>query len=107
MVVNLSVFPALANIAGVAFLIAIAPHPAASGAPIEWEIREAHHPALGPIHFAFTRTPLTTRVGISQVSSQVYVSCERATGRIAIELANAQAPGDPRGLPPRSLLNQL
>jgi hypothetical protein len=67
----------------------------------QWEIREASHPLLGPIRFAFTATPIATPVGISRVSSQVYVSCERDTDTVAIEVANSQAPGDPRGLAPR------
>lgn len=73
--------------------------PAAHGA--QWEIREAAHPLLGQIRFAFTATPIATPVGISRVSSQVYVSCERDTHTVAIEVANSQAPGDPRGLAPR------
>ena len=76
---------------------------ATAAPPSQWEIREASHPILGPIRFAFTATPFATPVGISRVSSQVYVSCERNTHRIAIEMANSQAPGDPRGLALREL----
>ena len=84
-------------------LLLCAALPAAAAPPSQWEIREAAHPVLGPIRFAFTATPIATPVGISRVSSQVYVSCERNTQRIAIEMANSQAPGDPRGLTPREL----
>jgi hypothetical protein len=76
---------------------------AQAASPPQWEVREAGHPLLGPIRFAFTATPIATPVGISRVASQVYVSCERDSNTIAIELANAQAPGDPRGLVPRTL----
>ena len=74
---------------------------ATAAPPSQWEIREASHPLLGPIRFAFTVAPIATPVGISRVASQVYVSCERDTHTVAIEVANSQAPGDPRGLPPR------
>ena len=82
-------------------LLLCAALPATAAPPSQWEIREAAHPLLGQIRFAFTATPIATPVGISRVSSQVYVSCERDTHTIAIEVANSQAPGDPRGLPPR------
>ena len=84
-------------------LVLCAALPAVAAPPSQWEIREASHPLLGPIRFAFTATPFATPVGISRVSSQVYVSCERNTQRIAIEMANSPAPGDPRGLVPREL----
>lgn len=86
--------------AGVLFLLCGLALPATAS---QWEIREATHPLLGPIRFAFTATPFATPVGISRVSSQVYVSCERDRHRIAIEMANSQGPGDPRGLLPREV----
>ncbi len=71
--------------------------------PLRWEIREASHPILGPIRFAFLTTPVTTAVGNASVSSNVYVSCEKNRRRIAIELANATKPDDPGGLKPVSM----
>lgn len=68
--------------------------------PLRWEIREATHPILGPIRFAFLTTPIATAVGNTGVSSNVYVSCEKNRRRIAIELANATKPDDPGGLEP-------
>jgi hypothetical protein len=68
-----------------------------------WEVREAGHPVLGPIVFAILAQPVTTRIGPNAVSSNAYVSCERSTARIALELANGRRPDDPLGLKPKRL----
>lgn len=83
-----------------ALLPASLPAPAA---PVEWRIGEGAHPTLGSIRFAAPATPITTPVGNAAVSSRAYVSCERASGKIAIELAHATAPDDPGGLQPKTL----
>ncbi len=67
---------------------------------LEWEIHDADHPVLGAIRFAHTRTALVTPIGKAKVYSSAYVSCEKGTGTIAIELANQTAPTDPGGLRP-------
>jgi hypothetical protein len=67
---------------------------------VEWEIREAGHPALGPIRFAYVKRPLETRVGDAAVFSRAYFSCQRERRTFAIELSNATAPADPGGLKP-------
>ena len=72
----------------------------AAGSPLHWEVREANHPILGPIRFAFLTTPVATPVGKASVSSNAYVSCEMNRHRIAIELTNSTAPDDPGGLKP-------
>lgn len=69
---------------------------------IEWEIREAGHPALGNIRFAYIKRPVETRVGSQTVYSRAYLSCQKDKKSFAIELANATAPADPNGLKPAS-----
>ncbi len=66
---------------------------------LEWEIREAGHPILGNIRFAYIKNPVETPVGNAKVFSRAYFSCQKG-GRFAIELANATAPDDPKGLRP-------
>lgn len=83
-----------------ALLLASTP---ACPAPLAWQIGEGAHPTLGSIRFASPTTPITTPVGNATVSSRAYVSCERASGKIAIELAHATAPDDPGGLQPKTL----
>jgi len=70
----------------------------AAGSQLEWEIREAGHPILGNIRFAVLKKPLETSAGSARVYSRVYVSCEKASGKLAIELTNTTAPDDPGGL---------
>ena len=72
----------------------------AAGSGPEWEIRESGHPALGNIRYAYIKRPVETRVGNSTVYSRAYLSCQRSTNRLALELSNAIAPADPAGLQP-------
>ena len=72
----------------------------AASSRLEWEIREAGHPILGNIRFAYLKTPVETIVGNAKVFSRAYFSCQRASKKFAIELANATAPDDPKGLRP-------
>jgi hypothetical protein len=75
----------------------------AASSPLQWEIREASHPRLGLIRFAFLKSPIATPVGNAKVSSNVYVSCEKGARKIAIELANATSADDPGGLQPKTM----
>jgi hypothetical protein len=70
---------------------------------LEWDIGEAGHPILGPIRFAHTKASIATPVGTANVYSNAYVSCEKSTGTIAIELTNQITPDDPGGLPPKRM----
>lgn len=72
----------------------------AAASAVEWEIREAGHPSLGNIRFAYVKRPVETKVGNATVYSRAYFSCQKEGGRLAIELANATAPADPAGLQP-------
>src|SRR5215471_1684342 len=68
----------------------------------EWDIREAGHPVLGSVHFAYLKSPVVTPVGISRLYSNVYVSCAANGRTIAFELTNQASPDDPGGLKPAS-----
>jgi hypothetical protein len=74
----------------------------AAASTLQWEAREAGHPKLGPIRFAFLKTPVTTPVGDQKVSSNIYVSCETTTRKMAVELTNSTRPDDPAGLKPKA-----
>jgi len=75
----------------------------AAKSALAWDVREAGHPVLGPVRFAYLRTPVTTSVGGNKVFSNIYLSCETSARKIAIELANSTAPDDPSGLKPHAL----
>jgi hypothetical protein len=75
----------------------------AAASLLKWEVREAGPPVLGPIVFAVLKTPIFTSVGSGSVASNVYVSCERSTAKIAIELTNGRRADDPLGLKPKSM----
>jgi hypothetical protein len=75
----------------------------AAGSRLSWEVRDTVHPVLGPIRVAFPKGSIATPVGNAKVSSRVYVSCERSSKKMAIELAHATAPDDPGGLQPRTM----
>ena len=72
----------------------------AAASRIEWDIREASHPILGSIRFAYMKSPVVTAVGISRLYSNVYVSCATNGRTIAFEVTNQAAPDDPGGLQP-------
>jgi hypothetical protein len=72
----------------------------AASSSVEWEVRDALHPALGNIRFAYIKRPVETRVGALTVYSRAYLSCQKDKRSFAIELANAMAPADPGGLKP-------
>jgi Bacterial SH3 domain len=72
----------------------------AAGSRMEWEIRDAGHPRLGTIRFAYLKTPVETAAGNAKVFSRAYLSCERLTRKLAVELTNTTTPDDPGGLQP-------
>ncbi len=72
----------------------------AAASPLQWEIREAGHPILGNIRFAFLKNPIETPVGNAKVYSRAYLSCHPASRKFAIELTNTPKPDDPGGLKP-------
>ncbi|HXZ48482.1 MAG TPA: hypothetical protein VEG27_05640 [Usitatibacter sp.] len=74
----------------------------AAASILEWDIREAGHPVLGPVRFAHLKLPIATSVGDTRVYSNAYVSCALNDRTIGIELTNQVAPDDPGGLPPKA-----
>ncbi len=68
-----------------------------------WDVRDVEHPRLGPIKVAVPRDPVVTPVGKDKIDSLVFFSCEKATRKIAIELANASESDARGGLQPREM----
>ena len=68
----------------------------AGAAATEWDVRDVNHPLMGPIRAAVQRRSVVTTAGSNKVLSLAFVSCQKSSGTIAIELANA-AEGDARG----------
>jgi hypothetical protein len=75
----------------------------AAASKVEWEVKEAGHPRLGNIRFAYVKSAIETPVGNAKVYSRAYLSCQRASRKFAIELTNTTAPDDPGGLQPAEM----
>jgi hypothetical protein len=75
----------------------------AAGSATEWDVRDIDHSLLGPIRFAVQKVAVTTAVGSEKVLSQVFVSCQKSSGKIAIELTNAAASDPAGGLRPTEM----
>lgn len=75
----------------------------AANSLLDWEVREANHPTMGPIRFAFLKSEIVTAVGRVKVFTKPYVSCEKGSGKIAIEVAHGMSPDDARGLQPKTV----
>jgi hypothetical protein len=75
----------------------------AAGSRLQWETREAGHPTLGEIRFAVVKNPVETPVGNAKVFSRAYVSCQKGSRKLAIELTNTAALDDPGGLQPGAM----
>jgi len=71
--------------------------------PLTWEVREGTHPKLGPIRVAVPSESVVTPVGKEKILSLVFFSCEKARGRIAVELANAAESDARSGLYPKQM----
>ena len=63
----------------------------AEDSDLHWQVREGTHPKMGPIKVAISLDAHTSYIGTSKIVSTVYLSCEKSTGRIAIELTNARS----------------
>jgi hypothetical protein len=72
----------------------------AAASRLEWEVKDAGHPVLGNIHFAYLKNPVETVVGGSKVYTRVYVSCQKGSRMLAIEITNGTSPDDQKGLKP-------
>ena len=77
--------------------------PPLANSPLIWEVRDGTHPRLGPIKVAVPTSSVVTPVGRERILSLVFLSCEKAKGLVAIELANAAESDARSGLYPRSM----
>ena len=68
-----------------------------------WDVREVEHPVLGAIKVAVPQAGITTQVKGTRIVSAAFVSCEKASGKIAIELANSVDSDTQGGLPPAEM----
>jgi hypothetical protein len=75
----------------------------AAASTVEWEVKDIDHPALGPIRFASRKAAAATAVGSQKIVTQLYVSCQKRTGNIAMELSNAPESNPAGGLAPREI----
>ena len=72
----------------------------AAASRLEWEVKDAGHPVLGNIRFAYLKNPVETAVGDAKVYTRMYVSCQKGSRMLAIELTNGTRPDDEKGLKP-------
>jgi hypothetical protein len=83
-------------------VVSIGKQRAASSA-IHWDVHDVNHPLLGPIKFALPRRAVATAVQGDKIVSLAYVSCQKGTGKVALELTNAFASDPAGGLGPADL----
>lgn len=70
---------------------------------VEWEVRDVEHPSLGPIKVAVPKRGVLTPMQDEKIVSAAFVSCQKRTGRIAIELANSLESNPSGGLSPTGM----
>ena len=70
---------------------------------VRWTVRDLRHPLLGSIKFAVQERDVATVVGNEKILSLTYVSCQKTSEKIAIELTNAPSSAPATGLGPVDL----
>lgn len=75
----------------------------AARSTVEWNVQDIDHALLGPIRFAVQKGAVTTTVGNERIFSQVFVSCQKSNGKMAIELTNAPGSDLAGGLRPTEM----
>lgn len=75
----------------------------AARSAIEWDVHDIDHPLLGPIKFAKQKSAVITAAGSEKILSQVFVSCQKSLGKVAIELTNAPESDLAGGLRPTEM----
>lgn len=83
-------------------LVALGKQKAASSAA-KWQVSDLKHPTMGTLKSAIWLNAQSTDAGRDRIVSAVYVSCQKAADRIAIELANAPASNLTGGVGPMDL----
>ena len=66
-------------------------------------MHDIDHRLLGPIKYAVQRSAVTTTVRNEKILSLAFVSCQKASGKVAIELTNAPASDPAGGLRPTEM----
>lgn len=94
-------FPAISLAIGAALATAVQAQALPTFAA--WDVREVEHPVLGAIKVAVPQAGITTEVKGARIVSAAFVSCEKATGTIALELANSVESDTKGGLPPSEM----
>jgi hypothetical protein len=62
----------------------------ATESDLHWRVRDGTHPKMGPIKVAISLDAHTIYFGTEKIFSTLYLSCEKKTGRIAIEVTNSR-----------------
>ncbi len=62
----------------------------ASESDLHWQVRDGTHPKMGPIQVAISTDAHTSYIGTARIVSTAYLSCEKKTGKIALEFTNAR-----------------
>lgn len=75
----------------------------AARSTVEWNVQDIDHALLGPIRFAVQKGAVTTTAGSEKIFSQVFVSCQKSNGKVAIELTNAPGSDLAGGLRPTEM----
>jgi hypothetical protein len=70
---------------------------------LHWTVRDGSHPKLGPIKVAISLDAHTSYIGTAKIVSTIYISCEKKTNKIAIELTNARTIDLGSGLKPKEM----
>lgn len=83
-------------------LVALGKKKAASS-PAKWQVSDLKHPTMGTLKAAIWLNAQSTDAGRDRIVSSVYLSCQKAADRIAIELANAPASNLNGGVGPMDL----
>jgi len=75
----------------------------AGASAIAWDVRDVNHPLLGPIKAAVQRNAIATPARSEKILSLAFVSCQKSTGKVALELASAPESDARGGLGPVDL----
>lgn len=75
----------------------------AEASELSWLVRDGEHQKMGHIRVAIAVDAHTSYIGTAKIISSVYLSCEKGTGKIAIELTNARSIDRTSGLPPKEM----
>jgi hypothetical protein len=70
---------------------------------IEWVVNDVSHPLMGPIRFAVQKNAIGTSVKNGKIVSLAYLSCQKGSGKMAIELANSLESNPAGGLGPTDM----